>query len=435
MKTHALYLVLAGLGGIVACGGSADAGSNGPAAPSGDQTPPDDTAQAPADPPLDHGAPSSNYPAFTPDMGQLANGGGGVLKDPVVVTITWPDEPNAATFEAFGDQLGPTTYWSTITSEYGVGPARSGADYHVHMADAAPATISDKDIETLVKTRFTAADATAWPKPDAGQPVYIMYLPRTTSLTLQGKDACQQGVGGYHDSVSAGGKDVAYAVIPQCRGMVDESTLSASHELAEAATDPYPLTKPGWAHFDDNHLAWEFFQQFQSENGDACEFYKDSAMGGTSDFPFTVQRQWSNKSGAAGHNPCVPAPAGAYFNVTPLAVEDVDVDLSSMGGWPMTTKGYKVAVGDTKKIALGFYSDAPLAAWTIKAVEGGMMSRKSGNFDLSLDVDQGENGQIAYLTVTTVAQGKVDGGIVTIVSTSGKTTHYMPLMIGTPAKT
>src|SRR5207248_11638159 len=118
------------------------------------------------------------------------------------------------------------------------------------------------------------------------------------------------------------GKQVSYAIIPQCSGgnsTLDESTLSGSHEIGEAALDPHPQSQPGWVGFDDNHLSWEFFQQFQSENGEACEFYKDSFFQSTDPaLPFAVQRQWSNKSGAAGHDPCVPAPSRPYFNVTPI---------------------------------------------------------------------------------------------------------------------
>jgi hypothetical protein len=435
MKTHALYLLLAGMTGLVACGGSTDSGAQTPTTPAGDTQPaPEDPAAAtPAEPPLDHGAPSATYPAFKPDMGQLANGGGPVLKNPVVVTITWPNEPNVATFEGFGDQLGPTKYWKEITEEYGVGPTTSGPENHVRMTEAAPSSISDTEIENFVRSHVSAKDATAWPTPATGQPIYIMYVPTSTTLMLEGKAACAQGVGGYHDSVNVNGTNVAYAVIPQCHDL-QESTLSASHELAEAATDPYPRSSPGFAHFDDDHLAWEFFQQFQSENGDACEFYRDSEMPATSDFPFTVQRQWSNASAAAGHDPCVPAAHATYFNVTPLKTEDVDLDLSALGGDTATTKGYRVAIGETKKIALGFYSDGPTDAWKIKVLEGGIFgTSQKGKFDMALDVDQGQNGQIAYLTVTALQKGRIGGGLVTVVSTNASgVSHYMPLMIGTP---
>ena len=425
------------VGMVVGCGGSVDSGGSG----QGQTNAPPTAPPAPADPgtggasatpaPLDHGAPSQQYPAFTPEIGQLVDNGGSVLSAPVVTTVTWPGEPNAATFEQFGDELGPSAYWKTVTAEYGVGPATSGDGNHVRLTDAPPTTISDTDIPTFLSDHLTAQGST-WPAATPNS-VYIFYIPTGTTLNVQGQSACDQGIGGYHDSTTIAGHDVAYAVIPQC-GSLGETTLSASHELAEASTDPYPQTRPAWSGFDDNHLAWEFFQQFQSEDGDACEFYRDSTMQ-DSTLGFTVQRQWSNTSAQAGHDPCVPAPSGAYFNVTPLAEESIDLDLSALGAGTATTKGFKIKVGETKQIPLGFYSDGATGPWTIRAAEGGIMgTSQKGRLTLSLDVTSGQNGQKAYLTVKVNVQGRTKGELVTIVSDDGTTKHYMPIMIGSPDK-
>lgn len=147
---------------------------------------------------------------------------------------------------------------------------------------------------------------------------------------------------------------------------------------------------------------------------------------------FVVQRQWSNASGKAGHDPCVPAFKGTtYFNTTPLNLEDIDVDLSALGGSTATTKGFKVKVGATRQIPLGFYSDGAMAPWTIKAISGGIAGgRGSGAVDLTLDVTEGQNGQKAYLSVTVNTAGKTNSELITIVSQRGGTSHYMPILIG-----
>ena len=386
--------------------------------------------------PLDHGKPSTTYPAFTPAMGQLVSNGGSVLKNPVIVTVTWPGDTQATDLETFGDTVGAGSYWKAVTSEYGAAAATSGADDHVHITDAAPASITDTELNSFVAAQLSKTDGTAWPTPATGNPVYILYLPRTTTLMLQGQSACAQGVGGYHDSTKVNGVSVAYAIVPRCgNSSLDVTTLSASHELAEAATDPYPRSRPAFSGFRDVDLAWEFFQQFQSENGDACEFYRDSELApADSDLQFTVQRQWSNKSAAAGHDPCVPMfPGETYFNVTPLNTEDIAVDLSALGGDAATmTKGYKIKVGDKRTIPLGFYSDGPLTDWTIKAVTGGIAGGRSSSSgaDLELDVTTGQNGQKAYLTVTVNTAGKTNSELITIVSTRNGTSHYMPILIG-----
>jgi hypothetical protein len=429
MKTAACFVLLSSL--AIACGASEATDPAATPAPAATTPAAPVTKPAPAPPVLDHGAPSTTYPAFAPAMGQLAKHSSNVLTSPVVVTVTWPDDADATKFETLGDVITTGAYWKAVASEYGSGPGVSGAANHVRLTDAAPATITDTELATFVAASLTKADS-PWPAPATGNPVYILYLAKSTDLILQGKSACSQGVGGYHDSTKVNGKNVAYAIIPRC-GEFDTLTNAASHELAEAATDPYPRVSPAWTGFKDEHLAWEFFQQFQSENGDACEFYRDSMLTAQeTDVGFAVQRQWSNVSGKAGHDPCVPVIAGqTYFNVTPLDLEDLDVDLSTLGGDVVTTKGYKIPLGGTKTIPLGFYSDAAQAAWTIKAITGGIAGGGGrGGVDLTLDVTTGQNGEKAYLTATVNTAGRTNSELVTIVSTRGSVTHYMPILIG-----
>ena len=434
--------------GLVACGGSTsdgggggnpggnnqpDSGSNPP--PAGDDA--GTTPTADAAPPVDHGSPSKTFPAFKPEVGQLVNNGGDVLKNPVIVTVTWPGDTAAPSFEEFGDKIGATDYWKQNVSEYGVGTASSGAANHVHIATAAPAAMSDQDLDTFVATNAGSPATSHWPAP-TNQTIYILYLSPSTSLQFGGQDACAQGVGGYHQSTTVNGAEVAYAIVPRCtRGstpVVDETTMSASHELGEAATDPHPGAKAGWVGFDDNHLAYEFFQQFQSENGDACEFYKEAFYKEQAPFAFAVQRQWSNASAAAGHHPCVPVPPGAYFNTTPLELEDITIDLTAVQGpASQKTKGYHVKVGETKTFPIGFFSDADTGGpWSIRAVESNPVfgAPKTSRLKVSVDKTSGQNGEKAFVTVTVTAAGKTKAELITIVSSNATGTHYMPVLIG-----
>ena len=432
LKNHLLFVVLAGV--VAACGSTETIVSQPAPAPT-DTTPPVATPDpTPPKPAVDHGAPSDKYPAFAPAMGQLANNGGATLSHPVIVSVTWAGDDKADDLEALGDTIGASPYWAATNGEYGSSAAVSGPENHVRLPDAPPASMSDTQLAAFVAS--SVADGT-FPTPATGQPIYIVHLAKATKLLLNGQSACAQGVGGYHDSTRVGSKSVAYAIVPRCGSSFDMVTVAASHELSEAASDPYPRVGPGWTGFGADDLAWEFFQQFQSENGDACEFYRDSDLGaGTeSGLAYTVQRIWSNKSAAAGHDPCVPAPKGAvFFNTTPLALEDVTVDLSSLGGDIATTKGYKVAVGETRTIALGLYSDAATSAWTIRAAAGGIASRTQSNVELALDIESGQNGQKAYLTITVNEAGKTGSELISIVSTKGATSHYMPIIISSPAK-
>jgi hypothetical protein len=313
----------------------------------------------------------------------------------------------------------------------------------VRETTALGTTIDSAGLDALVSKNATDPKTSGWPAP-TDQTIYILYLPVGTSLDLGGgQDACTVGVGGYHDSTqitTADGKtmNVAYAIIPQCQtanGVLDESTMSASHELAEASLDPHPQANPGWVGYDDAHLAWDYFQQFQDENGDNCEFYKDSFFKNTTDdLPFAIQRQWSNKSAAAGHAPCVPAVSGAYFNTTPLSQEGIQVDLSQLqGSSKQATQGFHIAVNDTKTFQIGFYSDGPTDAWTIEAREGTPFTQTPSTthrLDLKLDKTTGQNGEKANLTVKVLQAGRTKGELVTIVSTQGSKKHFMPILIG-----
>ncbi|MFI5300732.1 MAG: hypothetical protein ACHREM_21835, partial [Polyangiales bacterium] len=207
-------------------------------------------------PPSDSGAPSTTYPAFTIDGPLATSSGGPVLDKATIVTVTWPGDTLITSLEDFGDKIGGTKYWSTTLSEYGIGPAASGAVNHVHMPTAIT-TFSDSEADALVASSAGNPKTSGWPAPTP-ETVYILYIPNGVSFLMsQGpgttpQDACSQGIGGYHTNTQlADGTQVAYAVVPRCNfgsGLTDEQTTtsSASHEIAEAATDPLPQTNPAF---------------------------------------------------------------------------------------------------------------------------------------------------------------------------------------------
>jgi hypothetical protein len=460
-------IVAIGFPSLLGCGGASSSATSGPpdgAAPAEDEAGTVSTtvpieAGAPVveagPPPVDHGALSTTYPAYPPSFGQITKNGGIVMTTPTIVSITWNSDASQASFDAFADTIGQTSYWSTTTGEYGVGPAVSGAANHVHNATTAPATMQDSDLQTLVATHAGATGG--WPAPTANT-VYAFFLPPGTSLDLGAAggggsgsgDACSQGVGGYHDQVSIGSIVTSYAVVPSCNfgdgnTAAQQSTLSMSHELIEAATDPEPESpRPGYVGFDSQYFAFDYFQQFQDEVADACELFASSFYEETettpAPFDYWVQRTWSNKSGPAGHDPCVPAPATPYFNVAPLDLTSVTVSLpSDLTGAAVaeqeTTQGYKVPAGTSATFALGFYSDAATPApWLIKATAGNPLA-SFGTFNassvaVSLDKTTGQNGEKAYLTVTVADTGSaLEGELVTITSSLGNVQHYMPIWI------
>jgi hypothetical protein len=291
--------------------------------------------------------------------------------------------------------------------------------------------------------------------------IYTLYLSTATDLTVTGADGCQSGIGGYHDSFVLDGSDVAYAVILQCNGADLRSATSAgSHELIEASTDPHPSDIEGYYGFDEAHLAWEVFQQFNDEVADACEFYygpggafftntfsvieeADAGPDGgdaglvpdAGTVSFSVQRSWSNASAAAGHAPCVPAVAGPYYAVTPLDTVNISLNLAPIGGGSNAqTQGYAIAKGATKTFPVGFRSDGPTSGpWTISASEGNPLlgGSQTSHITVSIDTPTGQNGDIAYVTVTVNAiDTSMNGELLTITSQlAGGVRTYVPMLI------
>jgi hypothetical protein len=240
----------------------------------------------------------------------------------------------------------------------------------------------------------------------------------------------------------------------------------ASHELAEASTDPYPSFNNGadlaYVGFDTPHYAWEVWQQFQDELGDACEFFRLSNYQLTGSFPYWVQRIWSNASAAAGHNPCAPQPTEPYFNVTlfPEQEQDITVDLRSLFMGPpvdggvdsgppdgaadggtdgiVHTRGFRAALNQSVTFQIGFFSDAQTSPIAVtgrvdpQLFPGFGTGPKNGAATVTIDHQaSGLNGEKAYVTVTPTEAGQLGFQLLLLTVSTGSTTwdHYLPILI------
>ncbi len=474
MKMNLSYVMVAAvLAGAYACGGSSnnasstaggeDAGTTltdaaPEAAPRKDAGPTDagvSDAAAEAEAGLDHGAASTTYPAFLPSVGQIQNNGGYVMQHPVIVPVTWHSDPNEAMFQQFAASVGGTSWWHATTSEYGVGAATAGAP--VSMTTTAPSSMQDSDFQTLIQTNAAAnADGGtgAWPAPTQDT-IYAFFLDPTTSLNMgPGQDggptdACSSGVGGYHGQVTVGSVTTAYAIVPSCTfgppyTAPQQSTMSMSHELVEAATDPQPYANsPGWTGFDQEHFGFDWLLEFSSELGDACELYQESfyeEKETSPSFDFFVQRTWSNAAGPLGHNPCVPAPADSYFNVAILNLAETTITLPPQltGGTTaqnIQVKGVHIPVGQSAQVELGFFSDGPTSGpWTLSWHQGSPFNpNKATYLNVTIDQTTGVNGEKAYATVTPTGESKLAAELLWFESTLGTGStavkHIMPVVI------
>lgn len=313
--------------------------------------------ESPLDPqPASRGA-SSAYPAPHPSMPQIPRGGGVVLHDPNIVTVTFAGDPWAAKLASFGEQVGRLSWWSTVNSGYDVGAARSGGA--VAIPSAAPSSLTDGDIQDWLAANI--ADRTL-PAP-TDQTIYTLYYPQSTTVRFtDAKDSassCSYFLG-YHTTMNVdwGGSQIpiAYAVINRCSDTLDDVTVTASHEFTEAATDPHPIdgTTTGYVFLDDN--AWT---GLGGENADMCSGVSHATEGG-----WALTRVWSNSAAAAGSDPCLPSPAfaGAYYDagivnealsVAPGHSVQTEVDCYSFGPLP-APMALEVWVSQGSPLKFGF---------------------------------------------------------------------------------
>jgi hypothetical protein len=382
-------------------------------------------------------AAQGSYPAWKPDVGQLVDQGGAKLTSPKVVTVTWTSDPNEGAFEDFGDKIGASAYWKSTLSEYGIGPASSGAPNHVRLAGAPQPTIDPGTLDDWIVQQVGDPKTGGWPAYDRNT-IYVIYVPTTTKLSTTGP---------YHSELAVGSNPhVPFVVIDENdtggRPVLDAATSAASHEIAEAATNPHLLSDNGVYGFDATHVAWQLFSSGYGaiddpEIGDLCDHYGDAFFKAPSDLPYSVQRLWSNKSAAAGHNPCTPVPSDPYYNVAPQGMEAFPLLVDNAPPTPPLQQngiGYKVQVGGQKTFNVGYFSDAPLAPWTIAAVEGDGFIPPSGPTHLSFFIKngQGSNGDQESVTVTVHSRPNAGNAVLmTIVSSApGLPSHSMPILIG-----
>jgi hypothetical protein len=362
---------------------------------------------------------------------QVAQYSGPIVESPSIVPITFAGDARAAALHAFTAQIGQTAYWSAIASEYGVGPATQP-----YVVDGAKqgATVDDRDIQKTVTydldDGFRAITVST---------IFVFFYPPGTTITFtdpkSGKviaRSCSE-FKSYHKSVATPGVGhVQYAVIASCPDDDDPlaaATVAASQELIGAATDPRgkdDAPDPAFLGTDDDSNGFAMATDLIGEIGDMCAASPDATFK-PDDFPFMVQRAWSNAAAAAGKNPCVPAPTTPYFNTMPAANDTIFVDSPVYGG--VTTRGVALANGDTTTIAVRLWSSVPTGEWTVAVHEKDPSDTPA--LALSLDRTKGQNGDVLHLKIGALNVDK-QGAAFVIESTLGGVTYTSGGVVAAP---
>ena len=347
-------------------------------------------------------APPTYYPPV-----QAVTNGGPVLRHAHIVPITYDGDDNRDDMEDFSASFGCTSWWRAVGREYGVLDANSGTP--IHIADKPPATISDLQIEKWLRTNISAKTP-GWEMPTP-ETVYAIWYTPDTLVKLGTIQSCS-GFGGFHKNFKlSDGTPVAYAVMVDCGG---DLTGTTSHEFIEAATDPFPASDPAYTQADDDHAVYWF--RLGGEVGDLCETQQAGGLYLPSDYPFVVQRSWSNVAALAGHDPCVPSQVPVYFNTIPELPDTVSLTVYGSG---RATKGIKMAIGETKTINLQLVADGPIIPWNVTVKDA---SYESPHLSFKLDKGTGKAGDTIALTITKKSESASIGAEpFSITSNNGKT--------------
>ncbi len=343
-------------------------------------------------------------PAAHPPLPEVQDLGGPVVQKPRILPIAYASDEGLSYLEGFLTDLTKTTYWSDVTSEYGVGPLTILPT--VEIGTPPPAKIDDTDLQAMITANTTGASP-AWGPADAGT-IYLFLMPKGTVVTRGGAASCQ-AFDGYHLSVDAGATRVPYAVSCTCDDQfygpsiteLEERTLNTGHELIEAATDPLLGHDDAYAGEDHAHVAWYIVTG--GELADMCE-QDDDAFFTPQGSKYMVPRSWSNARAKKGENPCVPRdPSTVYFNSVP---DLGTVTWTEAGHGDVQTEGVQIPVGKTKTIDLHLFSTAPMPGpWTVKAYDyDAFFYGGTPKLGLTLDESKGENGDTLHLTIEVMGQ-------------------------------
>jgi hypothetical protein len=360
---------------LAACGGH---NGNSPDAPgTGVDAPPD--------------VPTGFVEASHPSQPTVSNAGGNVLTAPHVVPIFFANDATIqGKTEAFLNTLAGSSYWTAMTTEYGVGAITVAPTV---IATETPPT-TDAAVDSLVTAH--AGGTGGWPA-NTPNTIYAVFLPDGVTLTMGGGTSCKD-FGGYHSETSA---SVVYALLPRCSmsmtfPVFDYLTIATSHELLEASTDPHPQSNPAYTQVDDADAIIGLMPG--AELGDMCEAARGSyqpILGS-----YTVQRMWSNVSGAAGHDPCVPAMPTPYVE----AAANMPLIAVNGGGQTLMTRGVQIPLGQSKDVEVDLYSDAPAQDFTVVAFDvASKYQMQPAELELTFDRSTGNNGDKLKLTIKRLA--------------------------------
>jgi hypothetical protein len=252
------------------------------------------------------------------------------------------------------------------------------------MTDSPPSAVTSADIR-----RFLLDAIAAGTLPEGDEFIYVVYYPATTTVQLYANDGgCAAGYG-YHDAVDTTQHRFAYAAIPNCSAYDPQARYEdilfpdASHEIIEAATNPFPVDDP--AYWLGNPL--DPWSQAGGEVADACAGLTTEEGG------YSLTRVYSNSAASRGDDPCQPGDGETYYGVSPA------------------DRVYAAQPGETLTIPLFAWATGPIASWNVKAYRG-FVSAFAPHPTLSASTASAGDQLVLTVTVPTTARHGDVGSVI-----------------------
>lgn len=327
---------------------------------------------------------------------RVTSAGGPVLAHADIVTIAFGGDAHESLVNEYVSWIVTSSWLSLVGKDYGVGAGTHST--HVVLTESAPSVAKTEDTQALL-VRLMAAGTL--PKPGPDTLFFVLYPATTTVSNFEGRPNCAVGpsgeptVGGYHWEHTIDGNRFPFVVLPTCSSGMNAQIYmeaSASHEIIEAATDPFPVTAPGYG-LANLQSGWS---ALVGEVADLCQLLTWTNYGG-----HWVHPSWSSSAALSGGNPCVPQAAmDPYYNAS-LTPSDV----------------LHVRAGDSVTLKVRGWSTAPMKRWSLSA-------SAYGDFEPTLSLSQSSinNGESATLTIR-VPPGQKPGATASVLLMS---TRSMP---------
>jgi hypothetical protein len=341
--------------------------------------------------------PVTYHPADHTPIPPVVYNGGPVINAPQLITITYQDDTNATTDQQFDEWIVGSSWLTTIGADYGVS---TGSNSNIVLHNNAPTSILDSDIQSMLVALIADGGIPAPVVPDGGlvpQQLYMVYFPYGTTISGDQLGTSCQSFGAYHNEDGLGSTPFAYAVMPTCDPYSPYyQEVSASHELAEATSDPLVQSAPAYTSTGFNN-GWI------GEIGDLCTPYDTYYLVDGGSY-YAVQRIWSNSAVDAGTQPCIPAATIPFAAMTPDGGALLP-NVCGMGSGDCTSV-FAVSAGATYDLSLTGWINEPSVAAAVLIYPYGVASLIPVDFNptLSMDTYNFHNGDVAHLTVT-IPQG------------------------------